>query len=183
MSDGDFHSKAAGDLFVQECQTTEQEIENISNRLDEKGVHLPIKDGLEYDGEDNLSDDGDIANGPLKTIDENAETTDEERELPGVKRPKRGEGWWGIGKPLQPQRKGLYKEFVDGAGLPSPGRWRVRDRRLPDDRVARDLRLILEDALFDMERRLPGGSLRKLLHMLMGGHLTESPFPSRIWTS
>ena len=64
------------------------------------------------------------------------ETSEEERELPGRRRPRRGEGWWGIGRPLQPHRKGLNKEFVDGAGLPSPGRWRVKDRRLPDDDVA-----------------------------------------------
>ena len=95
--------------------------------------------GLEDDGGGDLTEVEDAeAEKPRNT--EEDDTSEEERELPGQRRPKRGEGWWGIGRPIQPHRKGLNKEFVDGAGLPSPGRWKVNDRRLPDDDEARDLR-------------------------------------------
>ena len=33
------------------------EIDEVSERLDERGVHRPIKEGLEDDGADDLTDD------------------------------------------------------------------------------------------------------------------------------
>ena len=59
----------------------------------------------------NLHDAEDLANHP---------TSEEEREMPGVHRPERGKGWWGIGPTPTPMRKGLSRTLVDGAGLPSP---------------------------------------------------------------
>ena len=80
---------------------------------------------------------------------------------------------------MQPHRKGLNKDFVDGAGLPSPGRWKVSARNLPDDDVARALRRELRDALRDMEVELPGGTLRKAMLRMAQGGLTQSPFPAQ----
>ena len=148
-----------------------------SDMLNEKGVNRAIKDGLEDDGKETLVEDEEIEK--LEEDDLDDVTSDEERELPGQKRPPRGSGWWGIGRPLQPHRKGVNKDFADGAGLPSPGRWKIRDRKLPESDVAEDLRDTLAEALKDMEHLLPGGSAKATLAKLMAGGLTESPFPAR----
>ena len=109
------------DLEFAEENQSRQEIDWVSTNLDEKGIHRPIKDGLGDDGRGTLSEEeADLQAEPAAMEDE--ETSEEERELPGVRRPRRGAGWWGLGKPLQPHRKGMGKEFTDGAGLPSPGR-------------------------------------------------------------
>ena len=50
------------------------------------------------------------------------DTSDEERELGGRPRPRRGAGWWGTGPPVATSRKGLNRPFVDGGGICSPGR-------------------------------------------------------------
>ena len=76
---------------------------------------------------------------PQETV---PDTSDEERELGGRPRPRRGAGWWGIGPPVATSRKGLNRPFVDGGGIcsqdvgrPSAGtfrrrRWyRTSDRR------------------------------------------------------
>ena len=36
----------------------------------------------------------------------NADTTDEETELPGTVRPRKGDGWWGRGPPISIHHKG-----------------------------------------------------------------------------
>ena len=158
---------------------SKEKVAEVSAQLDEFGVHRPIKEGLEDEGKGTLSDedgfDGDITVKVPELIDD--ETTDEERELPGVFRPERGAGWWGRGRALQPHRKGLVKEFADGAGFPSPGRWKVKDRRLPDDDIATRLRETLREGLREMEPRLPGGTLRKAMCLMAQGGLEESPFP------
>ena len=48
-------------------------------------------------------------------------TSDEDED--GVTRPKLGEGLWGRGAPLRTTNYGKVREFHDGAGLCSPGRW------------------------------------------------------------
>ena len=73
----------------------------------------------ETDDEDEKEVDGGKRN--VHAVDIESDTSEEERELPGQIRPPRGSGWWGVGRALQPHRKGLRKEFVDGAGLASPG--------------------------------------------------------------
>ena len=37
-------------------------------------------------------------------------TTDGEPELGGRRRPKRGDGWWGVGPGFRTRRKGLYRD-------------------------------------------------------------------------
>ena len=115
-----------------------EEVEYQSNMLDEKGIRRPIKDGLEEEGKETLVEEDERNTAEEEDLDDI--TTDEERELPGQRRPPRGSGWWGIGRPLQPRRKGVNNDFADGAGLPSPGRWNIRDRRLPESEVAEELR-------------------------------------------
>ena len=73
----------------------------------------------------------------------------------------------------------MNKEFVDGAGLPSPGRWRIRDRDLPGDDVASELRHALREGLIGMEASLPGKGLRAAMLAMAAGDLTENPFPER----
>ena len=48
---------------------------------------------------------------------------------------------------MQPHMKGKAKNFVDGAGIPSPGRWRIKDRRLPGNEVAEELKAALRQGL------------------------------------
>ena len=113
--------------------------------IDQDGALRPIKDGLLHDGADLNEDDEGIEKATEKDAD--AETSEEERELTGQKRPRKGAGWWGRGRPLQPHRKGKAKNFVDGAGTPSPGTWRIEDRRLPENEVAEELRAALRQGL------------------------------------
>ena len=88
---------------------SKHEIQVVSEAIDERGVHRAIKDGLEDDGVANLSDEEGQAPSRSQAADaEEADhpTTDEERELPGQRRPPKGAGWWGMGRPLDPHRKG-----------------------------------------------------------------------------
>ena len=142
------------------------------------GAYGPIKDGLTHIAKELLSsdDDGDQKTTQAEDVAE-ALTSDEERELPGQTRPKRGAGWWGSGRPMRTHRKGLAGDLVDGSGLPSPGRWKVSDRNLPDDEVARELREVLRASLHGMESSMCGGTLRSALLDIMAGKLTSSPFP------
>ena len=48
--------RAEGMSFAQE-RVTRDTVEETSTQLDEKGVHRPIKDGLEQDGLEHLSED------------------------------------------------------------------------------------------------------------------------------
>ena len=151
------------------------DVQVCSEAIDERGIHRPIKDGLEDDGIENvLAEDEDHRLPGQNTCED---TSDEEPEMPGIVRPPRGSGWWGIGRPLQPHKKGVNKDFVDGAGILSPGRWRVRDRRLPESEVAQELRDTLREALQDMDSRLAGGSARAALALMMSGNLERIPFP------
>ena len=91
-----------------------------SQEVEARGTFKPIKDELEL--------------GPMKPekFDKAGDvTTDEETELPGTRRPRKGEGWWGYGHPIRAWKKSVQRDFVDGAGLCSPGRWPVQQRRLP----------------------------------------------------
>ena len=77
--------------------------------LNEIGTDRPVKDELEL---------GDCE--PKKMQLPGDGTTDEEVELPGTFRPRRGAGWVGRGLPLPTHRNGTRKDLVDGAGLCSP---------------------------------------------------------------
>mgnify|MGYP003318891647 CR=1 FL=1 len=111
-----------------------ERVEEASNKLDEIGIRRPIKDELEL--EEFMPKDQDI---------EQDATTDEEKELNNMKRPKRGEGWWGQGPPIRTWRKSVQRDFVDGAGLCSPGRWPVQRRRLPEGHLVTRLKKVLFD--------------------------------------
>ena len=149
------------------------EVDRHSELINEKGIHRPLKDGLEDDGKAKRIEEDEHED--MRTGEDDAETSEEERELPGMRRPPRGSGWWGVGRPLQPHRKGINKDFVDGAGLPSPGRWKIRDRRLPEGEAAQDLRDTVWEALREMEPKLSGGSARATLAKLLAGGLDRSP--------
>ena len=157
---------------------SEEERRRAESEIDEVGAYGPIKDGLTHIANELLSsdDDGDQKTTQAKDVAE-VPTSDEERELPGQTRPKRGAGWWGSGRPMRTHRKGLAGDLVDGSGLPSPGRWKVSDRNLPDDEVARELREVLRASLHGMEKSMCGGTLRSALLDIMAGKLTSSPFP------
>ena len=68
---------------------------------------------------------------------------------------------------------------MDGAGRASPGRWKVKDRRLPETEVAQELRKAIWSALRAMEKDLPGGLTRSTLALLMAGKMRSSPFPEK----
>ena len=108
------------------------EIEQASRDMDDKGVNRPLREGIDIDPEmprlcDEESEDED-PKATAKQVEAGDITSDDEVELPGIQRPKRGAGWWGRGPTLRPHRKGIVKTFVDGAGLPSPGRWSPKQR-------------------------------------------------------
>ena len=90
---------------------TEAEISRASQEVDVSGIHAPTTDELDIGPYAPTAHDvaGEI-------------TTDEETELPGTTRPRKGAGRWGRGAPLRPIGKGIPRDFVDGGGLCSPGR-------------------------------------------------------------
>ena len=45
--------------------------------------------------------------------------------------PPAGSGWTGTGRPLETGTGLLHREYCDGMGLRSPGRWRPSSRRFP----------------------------------------------------
>jgi len=177
QGDEEFTNIRVDDIDYSKDSRSREEVDQSTAKVERAGAELPIKDGLDQDvrewlSEDELNDDTTKPRVPADDV-----TTDEERELPGVKRPKRGAGWWGRGRALRTTRKGIGREFVDGAGLPSPGRWKIKDRILPDHEVAQEIRQIVWNALRNMEELLPGGSLRDALYSIMAGGNKSSPFP------
>ena len=98
-------------------------------------------------------------------------TSEDEPELMNVRRPKRGEGWWGLGPSLLPLRKGVPRPFTDGAGLCSPGRWPFARRRLPSSDLALKLQDIVYQGLVSFERRIKMEKKPRDLR-----HLTPIPF-------
>ena len=148
-------------------------IERQTRELEEIGTGRPIKDELEIGAfaPEEFPVPGDL-------------TTDEETELPGTVRPPKRSGWWGRGPPLRPHRKGVPRDFVDGAGLCSPGRWEIDKRVLPDDHLHRRIRKVLLDGLLKAEKYHQRGNknfdLKRLLLTIAVGKLKSSPFPAEI---
>ena len=69
---------------------SEAKVTEASREVERRLTHKPIKDELEL--------------GPLRpeSFDVKSElTSDEESELPGTKRPRKGAGWWGQGHPIR----------------------------------------------------------------------------------
>ena len=100
---------------------------------------------------------------------EHGNTTSEDDE-PGVKKPFKYHGRIGRGKPIVITQAGKKKEFHDGAGLCSPGRWHPRDRReCALSRSLHDSLMELLDANMDV--------LSMACRLAHGG-LDECPFGS-----
>ena len=140
-------------------------------KLDRIGALAPIMDELKL---------GDAE--PLERPIETDLTSDEESELPGTARPRKGAGWWGRGPPLRPMRKGIPRDFVDGAGLCSPGRWPIDRRILPEDFTSKRLRRIIHEGLVTAIERMritendDKLDAKKILVKLAMGLYPASPF-------
>ena len=150
---------------------TESDIATATAEADARGVDLPVKDGL-------LIDDNPKA--WEKVGDPDDATTDGETELGGIARAKRGDGWWGRGPGLRARRKGIHIDAIDGAGLPSPGRWAPKDRNLPDNELAREIRQIIGKALHRSEKSLPGGSFTNALKLATAAKILKCPFDEKV---
>ena len=148
---------------------TRDEINFETEKMEMFTTGQPIKDELEIGAfePEEIDLPGDI-------------TSDEEVELPGTRRPKKGEGWWGVGPSIKPLRKGVPRDFVDGAGLCSPGRWPPSQRRLPDGHAARRLQGVVLEGLRKCEgiwkKADPNMDLKRMLLLLAVGRVPEMPF-------
>ena len=141
--------------------------------MEAKATDKPIKDELELGPLNPPSFD--LAGGV---------TTDEESELPGTKRPRKGAGWWGQGQPIRTWRKSVQRDFADGAGLCSPGRWPVAQRKLPDGHAVKRLRKVIRDGFERSLKRLSIEGKRMdpktfLMH-LSAGRVKDQPFDEAI---
>lgn len=94
-------------------------------------------------------------------------TSDEDED--GVTRPKLGEGLWGRGAPLRTTNYGKVREFHDGAGLCSPGRWSPAMRSEDRTGLAAEVR----DSLRKIITGLP---YRKIIASMATGHCRDNPF-------
>ena len=81
---------------------------------------------------------------------------------------------------MKRHKKGMSKEFIDGGGFPSLGRWAMSRRVLPDDDLARELQGIMKKCPIDSEPHLPGGFLRQNLSVLASGSCHSDSFPKDI---
>ena len=158
---------------------SQEKIDEATAEANKKGIDRPIREGIddempslvEEDSNDDEVERASAADGV---------TSDEEKELEGRRRPKKGEGWWGRGKPLRPTRKGLPRDFVDGGGFPSPGRWSLDQRRLPDDEVAKEIRELAKSGLEESLRAFPGKSIKTAIAALASGSFEKNPFPEEV---
>ena len=98
-------------------------------------------------------------------------TSDEDED--GVPRPRLGTGVLGTGPLVKVSLGGKVRDFDDGAGLCSPGRWRP-DRRNPE---RSGLALCLRDRLFGLLRDT---DLKALFFSLAAGKLTLPPFSDEL---
>ena len=141
--------------------------------MEEKGHLLPIKDEL------------DVGSYKPEEFDVPAEvTSDEESELGNLARPRKGAGWWGQGPPINASKKSVLRDFVDGGGLCSPGRWPMDRRRLPNGYLVKRLRTIILDgfrkAADNLKKDGKVMDLKKLLVVLSLGHYKDQPFDPKI---
>ena len=156
-----------------------EELQQATAAADAKGIDHCIKDGPDIAIPAPSSEEDEVTSWDKVGL-LGDESTDVETELGGIRRPQRGEGYWGSGPPLRIPRKGKHRDFVDGAGLCSPGQWPKDRRRLPGDNIAAQLQRILLEGLVRAEPGLPGGSFKSALAAIVGGKLTKSPFAERL---
>ena len=80
-------------------------IEKATEEANVLGIGRAIKDGLENEGQGlGDSDEDHLESTSPKGVDGDI-TSDEEPGLPGVMRPKFGDGWWGGAQPSSPTEK------------------------------------------------------------------------------
>ena len=108
---------------------------------------------------------------------EDGEATSEE-EADGNWRAPKGYGWHGHGPPLEVRRKHRRDEFHEGGGLPSPGRWPLARRKLPDGSKAREIRSIISEGL---KEALDGVDKRRLVCAMACQKCEGSPLLLRRW--
>ena len=147
-----------------------------SEEANSLGVDRPLREGPDLSVQPDS--DSDDERGGTRLEEADRVTSDEEKEAGGIPRPKRGAGWWGHGPPLRPRRKGVHRDFVDGGGLASPGRWPPDRRRLPEGKVIGRLQDCLLEGLKSCEPLLQGGSCKAELLYLACNRRRASPFPS-----
>ena len=155
------------------------EIAAASAAADAKGIDQAIKDGIDQEIPEPSSEE-DARREWAKVGHDDDHTTDEEKELNGFVRPKKGAGHWGKGPALKVNRKGVMRDMVDGGGLCSPGRWPKPRRRLPTTNIAAKLQDILLQGLLRAEKDLPGKSFKATLALIVAGKLEKSPFSVRL---
>lgn len=139
-------------------RATPNEIEFEIAEMDKQGMKLSLKDGL-------------ILSPSALPQPARDDATTEEVELEGKPRPQKGVGWWGRGPFIWALRKGEARDFVDGAGLCSRGRWPIQRRVLPDDFTLWRLQQAFKEVLLKM--KIGHG---KLLLKMVVGHIKEQPF-------
>ena len=158
---------------------TAESVAAATAEADAKGIDHCVKDGIDMALPAPSSEEDDVRSwGQVGQPEDN--TTDEETELGGVRRPKRGEGHWGSGPPMKVSRKGAQRDFIDGAGLCSPGRWPKSRRRIPRGGIAQRLQDILLAGLQRCEKDLPGGSYKSALGAIITGKVAQSPFSPQV---
>ena len=82
--------------------------------------------------------------------------------------PEAGAGWLGVGPPLKVRQNYKVRDFEDGAGLCSPGRWPPSKRRLPETgNMVRELTQAM---------RLGAAAWERTIYAMMAGKLTEDPY-------
>ena len=123
------------DLDLNRVEVPQDVVDKASEEADRKGVGRPIREGIEGDVQEALSEDE--THDPTEQLPKDAEdiasTSEEERELPVTRRPKRGEGWWGRGEARLSGRTGKERHgtslMVQAYRLPVDGRWSGGDCR------------------------------------------------------
>ena len=86
-----------------------------------------------------------------------------------------GSGWRGSGNPMSVGHGTKVRPVFTGGGLPCPGRWALRDRKFPDNAVARAVRWAFTTSLQNACDR-EGYSFSTLLQDLQCGRFEKSPW-------
>ena len=155
------------------------EVERATAEANALGVDHCFKDGIARALPEPSSEEDNVRSWS-KVGDSGDATTDVETELNDFPRPQRGEGHWGSGPAMRIARKGLYRDFSDGAGLCSPGRWPKDRRCLPSTEIAAELQDILLRGLAAAEKEMPQGNCKAVFHTIIAGKLLSSPFSAEL---
>ena len=112
--------------------------------------------------------------GPQAVRTDWAEVPTSSEDEDGFKKPKLGAGILGNGPPLKVKVFGKQKEFHDGSGLCSPGRWAPDRRNLPEATAnGSDLAKLLSDRLHMLVSKM---EYKKKISVLAAGKGEVGPF-------